>query len=147
MSCSSWAKKSSCVVARGRGTDRRTGSSGMRRDPRLGAGRPSEVMGDKSGSRLADRSADAPLRQQTRGASPLRLAKFAEDEVRQVTFTDAFGGFVAKHPANKCFVMTNSEQRGIGWVAAHQDFGLFQRAWILSKMVLLHVTCSLLYMF
>lgn len=102
----SWAKKSSRVVPRGRGRDRRTGSSGMRRDPRLSAGRPSEVTGEKPGSRLEDRSADAPLRQQTSGSGPLRFAKFTQDKVQRVTFTDPFGGFVAKHSANKRFIVT-----------------------------------------
>lgn len=146
MSCSSWAKKSSCMVPQGRGRDRRTGSSGMRRDPRLSAGWSSEVTGEKPGSRLEDRSADAPLRQQTSGSSPLRFAKFTQNRVQRVTFTDPFGRFVAKHPANKRFIVTNSEQRELGWVAAHQDFGLFQTTWISSKMVLLRVTCSVLYM-
>lgn len=70
--------------------------------------------GREAGSRLEDRSADAPLRQQTSGSSPLRFAKFTQNRVHRVTFTDPFGRFVAKHPANKRFIVTNSEQRELG---------------------------------
>lgn len=142
MSCSSWAKKSSCAVPRGRGRDRRTGSSGMRRDPRLSAGRPSEVTGEKPGSRLEDRSADAPLRQQTSGSSPLGFAKFTEDKVQRVTFTDPFGGFVAKHPCKQTFY------RDKRWTTGTRTSRSSSRLWTLSDDLdffrYCFITCNLL---
>lgn len=117
MSCRLWAEKSSYVVLQGRGRNRRTGSSGMRWDPRLSVGWKSHATGQKTGSKLENRGADAPLRQQTSGSSPLCFVKFTEDMVQLVTFTEPFA-FGAKHPLNKRFVSINREQQELRWVMA-----------------------------
>lgn len=94
MSCSNWAEKSSNVVPQGRGSNRRTGSSGIGGILIFQQGWRAKRSGRGDGSKLENWRANAPLRQQqTSGSSPLRFVKLTEDMVQRVPFIDPFWVF------------------------------------------------------